>query len=213
MGIYLFKRQALIDLIAQDPREDFGKHLIPTKVFSGGVAAFVYQGYWEDIGTLQSFYEANMALTRHDSPFSFHNESRPIFSHHYNLPATYLSQTEVKQSILSEGCIIEADEITGCIIGPRTVVEKGCVIRHSYLMGNEYYTSKVSGHHRLPSEPKIGENSRIFKAIVDKNVCIGKNVQLVNKQKLSHYDSDNIYIRDGIIVIPRGATIPDGFTL
>ncbi len=213
MGIYLFKRKALIDLLVQDPREDFGNHLIPSKVKSGKVAAFVYDGYWEDIGTVQTFYEANMALTRHDSPFSFHNEKQPIFSYHDDLPATRFTQTEIKQAIINEGCIIEADEITGSILGHRTVLEKGCVIRHSYLMGNDYYTSTINDYHRLPAQPKIGENSYIIRAIVDNNVSIGKNVRLVNKQKLTHYNGDNIYIRDGIIVVPRGATIADGFIL
>lgn len=213
MGIYLFKRKALIDLLVQDSREDFGKHLIPTKVQTGKTAAFIYDGYWEDIGTVQTFYEANIALTTNNPPFNFHNEKKPIFSNHYDLPPARFNQTVIKQSILCEGCIVEGNQIESSILGPRTVIQKGCLIRNSYVMGNDYYTSTVTDHQRLPTQPRIGENSFIKRAIVDKNAFIGKDVQLVNKQNLTHYNGENIYIRDGIIVVPRGATIADGFIL
>jgi glucose-1-phosphate adenylyltransferase len=213
MGIYLFKRRALIDLLLQDPREDFGKHLIPTKVQSGQAAAFIYNGYWEDIGTLQTFYEANMALTKPNAPFNFLNEKKPIFFHQCTLPPTQFTETKIKHSIINEGCMIEAHEISGSVIGLRTTIAKNSVIKDSYLMGNDYYTSNVTDHPRLPLQPKIGENCLITRSIIDKNVSIGNHVQLVNKQKLRHYNGDNIYIRDGIIVVPRGATIPNGFIL
>lgn len=213
MGIYLFKRKALIELLMQDLREDFGQHLIPTKVKSGKAAAFIYDGYWEDIGTLETFYEANMALTQPNAPFNFHNENRPIFSHHYDLPPARFAQTKVKQSIVCEGSIIEADTLIGSILGPRTIIQKGTYIRDSYLMGNDYYTSSIQDHQRLPQQPQIGKNCLINRTIIDKNASIGNEVQLVNKQKLTHYNGENIYIRDGIIVVPRGATIPDGFIL
>lgn len=213
MGIYLFKRKALVDLLMQDPREDFGKHLIPNAVQSGKAAAFLYDGYWEDIGTIETFFNANLALTAENSPFDFYNEKRPIFSQRYDLPPTKLFQTEVKQTILCEGSLVEADEVTNCLLGPRSVIHKGCIIRDSYLMGNDYYSSTVTDHHRLPSRPHIGENCIIKRTIIDKNACIGNGVQLINKRKLTHYNSDNIYIRDGIIIVPRGASLPDGFIL
>lgn len=213
MGIYLFKRKALVDLLLQDPREDFGKHLIPHKVQSGKAAAFIYQGYWEDIGTVETFYKANMSVILDDSPFNFYNEERPIFSNHYDLPPAKFSQTQIDHAILCEGCIVEADEITRSLLGPRTIIKKGCIIRDTYIMGNDYYNTSVVDHQRLPSHPMIGENSIIKRAIIDKNACIGQGVQLINKQKLTHYNGENIYIRDGIIVVPRGATIPDGFIL
>ncbi len=213
MGIYLFKRKALVDLLREDIREDFGKHLIPTKVTKGKVAAFVYEGYWEDIGTIGSFFEANMALTHQDPLFNFHNEKRPLFSNRYDLPPTRFSQTQLKQALFCEGCLIEADEITQSILGPRSVIGKGCVLRDTYLMGNDYYTTFKNDYHDFPLRPSIGENSVIKRAIIDRNVAIGKNVQLLNKKKLMHYDGNNIFIRDGVIVVPRGANIPDGFIL
>lgn len=213
MGIYLFKRRALVDLLTKDSREDFGKHLIPTQLEYGKVAAFLYDGYWEDIGTIETFYQANMGLTNPVPHFSFHNESRPIFSCRYDLPPAKFFDTQVKQTILCEGVVVEADELTHSILGPRTVIHKGAIIRDSYIMGNDYYESLVTDCHRLPPSPHIGENCILSRTIVDKNVSIGKGVQLINKQKLSHYNGENVFIRDGIIIVPRGATIPDGFIL
>jgi glucose-1-phosphate adenylyltransferase len=197
----------------KDGREDFGKHLIPTQVESGRAAAFLYEGYWEDIGTIETFYQANMALTNPKPAFSFHNEARPIFTCRYDLPPAKFSDTQVKQTILCEGAVIEADELTHSLLGPRAVIHKGSIIRDSYIMGNDYYESTVRDHHRLPPNPHIGENCIISRTIIDKNATIGKGVRLINKQKLTHYNSDNVFIRDGIIIVPRGATIPDGFIL
>lgn len=213
MGIYLFKRKALVDLLMSDTREDFGKHLIPTQLEKGKVAAYLYDGYWEDIGTIETFYKANMALTTLNPPFRLHNESKPIFACRYDLPPAKFSDTQIKQSILCEGAIVEADELSHCILGPRTIIHKGSIIRDSYLMGNDYYESAVQDHSRLPPCPHIGESCIISRTIIDKNVKIGKGVQLINKQKLTHYNGENIFIRDGIIIVPRGAIIPDGFIL
>jgi len=213
MGIYLFKRKALVDLLAKDPREDFGKHLIPTQVDMGRIAAFLYGGYWEDIGTIETFYQANMALTDPEPQFSFHDETRPIFTCRYDLPPAKFFDTQVKQTILCEGAMIEADELTHSILGPRSVIHKGAIIRDSYVMGNDYYGSTVRDHYRLPPAPHIGENCILSRVIVDKNATIGKGVQLINKQKLTHYNSESLLIRDGIIIVPRGASIPDGFIL
>jgi len=211
MGIYLFKRKALVDLLIKDSREDFGKHLIPTQVSQGKAAAFLYDGYWEDIGTIETFYNANLALTAPHPQFSFHHESRPIFTCRYDLPPAKFSNTQLRQTILCEGSIIEADEVSHSLLGPRSVIHKGVIIRDSYVMGNDYYTSSVKDHNHLPPCPHIGENCMIQRAIIDKNVQIGKGVQLLNKQKLTHYDSDHLFVRDGITIIPRGTQIPDGF--
>jgi glucose-1-phosphate adenylyltransferase len=212
MGIYLFKREALLDLLKNDTREDFGKHLIPTKVQEGGIAAYIHQGYWEDIGTIASFYNANMALTTDSPPFDCYNEEWRIFSNQTTLPGAKISNTQVKNSILCEGAIIDADEITHSIIGPRTIIGNGCIIRDSYIMGNDCYSLK-SETPNLPHKFSIGENCIIRKTIIDKHVLIGNGVQLINKEGLNNYDSDIASIRDGIIIIPRGATLPDGFIL
>lgn len=212
MGIYLFKREALLKLLQDDSREDFGKHLIPTKVSQGNTYAYLYNGYWEDVGTIASFYHANMALTAPKPAFSCYSEQRPIFATHHYLPDPKFTKTLVTQSIICNGCIIEAKEIINSIIGPRTTIGKGTIICDSYVIGNEFYTPPVPLD-SLPPQFSIGSDCFIAKAIIDKHVYIGNDVKLVNKQQLQHYDSPNLYIRDGIIVIPRGATIPNGFSL
>lgn len=212
MGIYLFKRQVLLDLLVEDSRNDFGKHIIPFKVEEGNAITYIYHDYWEDIGTIESFYQANMALTRRLPLFDCYNEDRKIFSQHTNLPGARISDCRIRSSIICEGAVIEAEEISGSIIGLRTLIHKGVTIRDSYVMGNDFYEPPIITD-RLPEHFQIGEDSLICKAIIDKNVSIGKNVRLINKDRLNHYDSDNIYIRDGIIVVPRGATIPDNFVL
>lgn len=212
MGIYLFKRQALIDLLLNDSGQDFGKHLIPTQVAKGNAAAYIFNGYWEDIGTIESFYKANMALTGRQPLFNCYDEEKRIFTCPANLPGAKIFNTQINSSIICEGTFIEADEVNHSILGPRVIVRKGSIIHDSYLIGNDFYPSPRTSS-RLPVTFQIGENCIIRKAIIDKHVCVGNGVQLINKNKLAHLDKDNIYIRDGIIVVPRGASLPDGFIL
>ncbi len=207
MGIYVFKRQALLDLLACDAREDFGKHLIPTKVSQGNVVVYPHNGYWEDIGTIKSFFKANIALTASDPDFNFGEEKKHIFFRQHYLPAPKIASSSIMNSIICEGSFVEAAEVTKSIIGLRSIVKQGSIIRNSYIIGNDFYTSSIQ------STPSIGENCIIDHAIIDKNVHIGKNVQLINKDKLLNFSSDKICIRDGIIVVPRGAQLPDGFIL
>ena len=212
MGIYLFKREALFRLLREDAREDFGKHLIPTQVKRGGVAAYVHEGYWEDIGTIESFYQANINLTRPEPVFDCHSDHFPIYSANHYLPGPKLHNTQVCHSIISEGAIVGAKEISNSILGARTLIGRNTVIESSYVMGNDHYAPLVKADH-LPEKFGIGEDCVIRKAIIDKNVCIGNNVQLINKDKRDNYDGKVAYIRSGIIVIPRGATLPDNFVL
>ncbi len=212
MGIYLFKREALLNLLKEDSREDFGKHLLPTMIERGKAAAYVFEGYWEDIGTIESFYNANIALTAKEPLLDCYDEFNPIHTTRSNLMGPKIFNTLINHSILCEGCILEGDEISHSILGPRTVVKKGTIITSSYVMGHDYYNLPAKTE-SLPEELHIGKNCIITKSIIDKNVCIGDNVRLVNKNNLSHYDGNNIYIRDGIIIVPRGATISDGFVL
>lgn len=212
MGIYLFKRDALFKLLFEDPREDFGKHLIPTKVDEGKAYAFIHKGYWEDIGTIESFYKANIALTTQEPHFDWYDEERPIFTSPNNLPGPKIYNSHINHSIICEGCIVDADEVSNSILGPRSIVKKGSIIRSSYLMGNDYYTPPIRTE-RLPTELQIGENCIIRNTIIDKHVHVGNGVQLINKNKLNTYDSSDVYIRDGIIIVTRGATLPDGFIL
>lgn len=213
MGIYIFKREALVNLLEKDPREDFGKHLIPTEIKSKKTAAFVYEGYWEDIGTIKSYYESNMALTDpHDSRLKMHDEKNPIYTKENHLPGSKIWGTQVTSSIICEGGIISAKELTRSIIGLRMKIAQKSIIRDSILLGNNYYEAP-SHQDQLPEKFQIGENCLIEKAIIDEHVHIGNNVQLINKNNLETYDGDGIFIRDGIIIVTSGTNIPDGFIL
>ena len=207
MGIYLFKRKALFQLLEEDTREDFGKHLIQTQVKKGKIATFVHHDYWEDIGTIDSFFYANLNLAKPNPLFDCYNESFPIHSSHSILPGPKFSNTEVIHSIISEGACIEAKKIKDSVIGPRSLIGEGTVIEQSYIMGNETYGS------RTKKKYSIGKQCLIKKAIVDKQVIIGDNVHLTNETDQDFYDGDGIYIRDGIIIVTPGTTLPDGFTL
>ncbi len=213
MGIYLFKRSCLIKLLLEDMRDDFGKHLIPTKVQQGSIGAYIHDGYWEDIGTIESFYEANIALTRTNPPFNLYDEAYPIATSHSHLPGTKIYNTTTSDSIICEGSYIEADIVKNSIIGQRSVIKKGTVIEDSYIMGNDFYRLPNRDSHGLPDSLVIEEGCTIRRAILDKNVFIGKGAKLINKNNLQEYDGQGIYIRDGIIVVQRGATIPPGFVL
>lgn len=207
MGIYVFKRQVLLDLLKSDNREDFGKHLIPTKVKQGNVAAYLYNDYWEDIGTIESFFHANISLTHTNPKFNLSQEKKPFFFRQHYLPASKVIHSSIQNSIICDGSFIEASEVKHSIIGLQVRVKQETMIRNSYIIGNDSST-----HSHSPTS-SIGENCIIDHAIIDKNVHIGKNVQLINKQKLKEYTDDKVCIRNGIIVVPRGATLPDGFTI
>lgn len=212
MGIYVFKRQALLDLLQRDPREDFGKHLIPTKVSQGNIAAYLHNGYWEDIGTIESFFKANIALTAPNPEFNLCEDKKQIFFKQHYLSAPKIANSLISNSIICDGSFVEAAEVTDSILGLRSVIKQGSVIRHSYIMGNDFYTSPIHSE-GVSNTPLIGENCFIDHAIIDKNAHIGNNVRLINRDKLTHYSSDNVCIRDGVIIVTRGSCLPDGFIL
>lgn len=211
MGIYLFKRKALMDLLLNDTRNDFGSHLIPTQIAKGKTFAFLYDGYWEDIGTIESYYRANLALTYNRPNFDWYLECNQMISNDLRLPPPKISNCSVRNSIICEGAIVDAEEVYQSILGPRTVVHKGCKIRNTYVMGNDFYAAPNHQLHPYPKKLHIGKNTQIEKAIIDKHVYIGDNVSLVNKKGIPHLDKDNLYVRDGIILVPKGAYIPDNF--
>jgi len=209
MGIYVFKKEVLINLLKEDQGHDFGKHMIPYQLKKGKGAAFLYQGYWEDIGTISSYYEANLSLTTNDLGLDLYNEILPIYAHNHYLPGARISNTTLKDSIVCDGSVVEGKEVTHSIVGVRSVIKKGTIIKDSILLGNKTYTDvKDATLHYT-----IGENCHIEKTIIDLDVHIGNNVHLTNKKNLETYDGEGIYIRDGIIIVTSGTTLPDGFAL
>jgi glucose-1-phosphate adenylyltransferase len=217
MGIYLFKRQVLFDLLKEDLRDDFGKHLIQTQMQKENVHAFLYDGYWEDIGTIESYYHANLALTRIEddrkSGLQCYDEGEIIITKRYNLPGAKISDCKIDRTILCEGSIIEAQEITHSIVGVRSVVQRGTIIRDSILLGNEYYERPPLSSGDSSFRPGIGKNCRIERAIIDENATIGDNVLLVNRHGHIDFESSDglVIVRDGIIVVPRGTHIPANY--
>lgn len=218
MGIYVFKKQVLFDLLNNMPEStDFGKEIIPAAAQNNhNVQAFLFNGYWEDIGTIESFYEANLALTKQPQPpFSFYDEEAPIYTRSRYLPPTKMLDCQVTESIIGEGCILKNCQVHKSVVGVRSRIESGAVIDQALLMGNDYYQplaerdSALSGNN-VPIG--IGRDSRISRAIIDKNACIGRNVQIINKDRVEEASREDqgFYIRSGIVVVLKGAVIPDG---
>ncbi len=210
MGIYVFKRQALIDILKEEGN-DFGHNIIPLQLKKGKSSAYLYSGYWEDIGTVSSYYEANLALTQIPikATLDIHDESRPIFTHPHNLPSPVVKNTIISDSILSQGAVLEAKEIIHSVIGIRARIKKGTIIHDSIVMGNHHYYPPPST--TATAEHSIGENCVIRKAIIDEYTSIGNNVQLINKDNHENYDGDGVHVRDGIIIVTTGTHLPDNF--
>jgi glucose-1-phosphate adenylyltransferase len=213
MGIYIFRRRALDEALANTANVDFGRHVIPAAVPRLRVQAHVHDGYWEDVGTIGSYFEANLALTDQRPAFSFYDPSRPIYTHPRFLPATKVASCEVTDSLLSEGCYIDSARIERSVIGIRSRIARGARIRRSLLLGADWYES-VEDIERAMREGTpamgVGEESVIENAIIDKNARVGRGVRIVNEKKERERDAGHYHIRDGIVVIPKGAVIPDG---
>ena len=204
MGIYVFKRKVLMDLL-QESGDDFGKDLIPIMISKKNSFSFVYDGYWEDIGTVSSFYEANLALIEQKNCLNMCDPWRPIYTQTRHLPSSLIKNAQIINSLISPGCKIEAKEISHSLIGIHTDIEAGSVIRDSIVMGNPGSYGEKS--------LCIGKNCFIEKTIIDEQVQIGHHVELTNKKKLLQYDGDGIFIREGIIIVTSGTKVPDHFVL
>jgi glucose-1-phosphate adenylyltransferase len=217
MGIYVFKKEVLEKLLqANHEQTDFGKEIIPGAAPNHRVQAYLFNGYWEDIGTIEAFYKANLGLTMQpEPPFSFYDKDAPIYTRARYLPPTKLLHCEVTESIIGEGCILKECTVSNSVLGIRTRIERGCSVENSMIMGSDYYESNAersSGgrkDHEIPLG--IGENSKIRRAIVDKNARIGKNVLIMNKDRVeeANREEEGFYIRSGIVVILKNAIIPD----
>lgn len=213
MGIYIFKRETLVSLLEQDQRHDFGFHLIHTAVKTKKTTAFVYEGYWEDIGTIESYYDANLILTGEEKGLNTYDERNPIYTRPTFLPGPKIHGAKITKSIICEGSVIEAEEITNSVIGLRSHIGKGTIIRDTVMMGNHFYMPPTHDACSVSHEFHVGEHCIIERAIIDEFVRIGNHVKLTNKNKLTTYDGDGIFIRDGIIIVSSGTHLPDSFEL
>ena len=211
MGIYVFKRETLIELLEND-QADFGKHIIPSAIESHRVYSHTYKGYWEDIGTIRSFYEANLDMVSTIPKFNFFQMEMPIYTRPRFMPASKINGAAIDQAIISDGCIIDRSRISQSLIGIRCLLAPGCRVHKSVLMGADFYETEDSKKQsKIDGIPLIGvgENTRIESAIIDKNARIGANCVISPEGKPDHYDGDNYYVREGIAVVPKGAVIPD----
>ena len=219
MGIYVFKYDKLEQLLAQDPGwMDFGKEVIPAAIKSEQVRAHMFDGYWEDIGTIGAFYRANLDLTSKIPKFNLFDAEAPVFTRARYLPPSKIEETEINDSIISDGCIITGAKLTNCVVGLRSRISKGVQVEASYLMGADVYqtfdemrTDLGKGIPRLG----IGEGTVIRRAIIDKNVRIGKNARLLNEAGVAEASAPDgsYFIRDSIIIVPKNAVIPDNTTI
>jgi glucose-1-phosphate adenylyltransferase len=216
MGIYVFNFEKLVALLNEDKaRVDFGGEIIPAAIEKLNVQAHFFQGYWEDIGTIRAFYEANLDLASPLPKFNFFDTEAPIYTRSRYLPPSKLHNCDIDNSMVSEGCILNGIYARSSIIGLRSRVDFGVKIENSILMGADFFESfeeiQANAANQKP-HIGIGENSVISGAIIDKNARIGKNVRLVNKNKIQTMDDANgcFYIREGIIIVPKNSTVKDG---
>jgi glucose-1-phosphate adenylyltransferase len=206
MGIYVFKTSVLNDLLYRNSETDFGKHIIPEAINQKKVFSYIFDDYWEDIGTIKSFWSANLELTDPLPKFSFYDVERLIFTRMRYLPPSKINSCELYNSLISDGCILSGKLIRRSVIGLRAIVGEGSVIEESILMGADYYDNK-SNHINSKISLGIGKNCKIKKAIIDKNVRIGDNVVITPEDKPLNLDSEKYCIKDGIIVIPKNTII------
>jgi len=209
MGVYVFSREALIEsLFGHTAMNDFGKDIIPQSLQNRKIMAFPFEDYWEDIGTIPSYFEANLNLCQHHPPFELFHPTLPLFTRQRHLAGSTILESQISNCIINDGCLIKQSKLENSVIGLRCYINKGSEIRGSLIMGSDFYSQHVSAD----LHTGIGRNARIVGAIIDKNAHIGKNVILENQKGLSHYDDPQgqYYIRDGIVIVVKGASIPNG---
>ncbi len=211
MGVYVFSREVLLEILASGTAKDFGREIIPAAIDQYTVQPFLFRSYWADVGTIASFYDANMLLTIPRAPFRFYDPHRPIFTHPRFLPGSRLSDCTVRDAIIAEGSYLGQCRVEESVIGIRSVIQQGSTVRRSVLLGADYYESDDAAPARGDA-PRIGigKNVVLDKVIVDKNARVGEGARLVNEAGVQHADGDGYYIRDGVIVVPKDGIIKPG---
>ena len=214
MGIYIFNRGILKNELDENPDfTDFGKEVIPNAINRRKVISYPFGGYWSDIGTIRSFYEANLELAKRQPAFDMYNPTMPLYTNPRLLPPSKVESTYVQDSIIAEGSIIVNSQISNSVIGIRSFIGHNTTIKNSILMGSDYYPwhkRDVRDYQAGPDSPGVHAESYVERAIVDKNVCIGKGCVIKNKENVQEGEGPNFYIRDGIVILPKNAKIPEG---
>ena len=207
MGIYVFSRKVLLEMLDREPGHDFGRELIPNALGKYRVKPYLYRGYWADVGTIESFYEANVMLGRPAAPFRFWDPRRPIYTHLRHLPASRLTDCRLTDSVIAEGCFLDRCDVSSSVVGVRALVLSGSRITNSVLLGADTYDEVGANGQPVMG---IGRDCVLDRVIVDKNARIGDGSRLVNEKGIEQADGDGYYIRGGIIVVPKFGTIAPG---
>ncbi|MEX0702344.1 MAG: glucose-1-phosphate adenylyltransferase [Planctomycetales bacterium] len=218
MGIYLFHRDTLVELLQKSDYQDFGKEVFPMSIRARRVQVHPFEGYWEDIGTIRAFYEANLALTGPDPPFEFASDAAPIYTQARHLPPTRAEGATIRHTLLADGCVVgEGTVIENSVIGIRCRIGSNVTIRNSVLMGADFYEQPVDrGAEGANGHPPVGvgDGTLIDGAIIDKNCRIGRNVRIVGGPEAGvSAGNENVHVQDGIVVVEKGALVPDGWRL
>lgn len=209
MGIYVFNRSVLRECLDND-FVDFGKNVIPAAIDRYKVKAYIFQGYWEDIGTIGAFFEANLNLTDNPPQYNFNHPGAPVYTHPRFLPASVVRSATIDKSMISDGCVIEEAKLEHCIIGIRSIIRPGSSLKNVILMGADYYEADLPDTPGASPSVGIGRDCHIENAIIDKNARIGDKVVISPKGKAPDTDGEGFYIRDGIVVVPKNSVIPPG---
>ena len=212
MGIYVFSREVLVKTLDND-QTDFGKHIIPDSIAHRRVFAYIFQGYWEDVGTIRSFFDANLAMCSLKPAFGFFDRAAPVYTRARFLPPSKILDSHISESIIADGCFIMKSRIQNCIVGLRSYIGDGCELKNTIIMGCDYYapTPEPTDDQSLTMPHlAIGRGCKIDRAIIDKNVQIGEGVVITNKEGAPDSDAPTHYIRDGIVIIPKNSVIPAG---
>jgi len=216
MGIYVFRMDVLVRLLEENSGDDFGRHIVPAAIESVRVYAFPFDGYWEDIGTITAFYKANLALTRPNPPFNFYDPHHPIYTRPRFLPPSRIDGCRMEGVVVAEGCWLYNSDIEECIIGLRSVVRPGAQLRQVVMMGADYYeddAEKVENRRLGRPHVGIGQGVHIERAIIDKNARIGQGVIVRSHEGEPDQEEEHYAVRDGIVVIPKNAIIPNETTI
>lgn len=214
MGIYLFKRETLLELLNADPTvTDFGKEIFPRSIKTHNVQAYLFDGYWEDLGTIKAYHESHMALAGENPPFDFHSPEGVIYTRMRFLPASRIIRAELKHALVSDGCVIdEGSRLENCVVGVRSRIGSGVTLKNTVIMGADRYEKTEEIESNLAAGIPalgIGQGSIVQNAIIDKDARIGRNVRITNDARHENHEGANHVVRDGIVVIPKGAIIPD----
>lgn len=213
MGIYIFNRDLLIELMGNPDTNDFGKEIIPQAIGKHKVVSFQYEGYWTDIGNIDSFFEANLGLTDDFPKFDLYSTKKRIYTHARMLPTTKISGTVLDKTVIADGCIINAGKIEHSVIGVRSRIDKESTIINTYMMGSDYYQPLEYIVDENIVSMGIGKRCFIKNAILDKNCCIGNDVRINGGKHLKDTETNTYVVRDGIVVVKKGALIPNGFII